>query len=29
MLPKIENSEKYLQEALNSPYYEDLKYLLK
>lgn len=28
MLPQIENSDKYLKEALKSPYYEELKYLM-
>ena len=27
MIPKIENYKIYLKEALNSEYYEDLKYL--
>lgn len=29
MIPKIENHDLYLNEALNSKYYEDLKYLSK
>jgi len=29
MIPKIENYKIYLKEALNSEYYEDLKYLEK
>lgn len=29
MLPKIEDSELYIQEALKTHYYEDLSYLLK